>query len=86
LNRVQAKKKFAVVKVRSPQRTGSAGQLASRSSSSGLYLQITREHLESGFGFAPIGMVPVYGCLPGRNSETTLLLPPRLTGKAQAAV
>jgi len=82
---VEAKRKFALVKVRSPQRTGSAGQLASRSSNSGLYLQITRERLESGFGCAPIAMVPVYGCLSGRKSESTVLLPLRPTGKAQGA-
>jgi diguanylate cyclase (GGDEF)-like protein/PAS domain S-box-containing protein len=64
LNRVQVKRNFSIVKVRSPQKAGHAEQLASRLGNSGLSLKETRERFESAFGNAPIGMalVDLDGC------------------------
>ena len=56
MNRVEAKRKFSIVKVRGPQRAEDAAQLALRLRHSGLSVKETRERFESAFGNAPIGM------------------------------
>ncbi len=61
---MEAKRKFSIVKVRGPQRTEGAEQLALRLRRSGLSLKETRERFENAFGNAPIGMalIDLQGC------------------------
>jgi diguanylate cyclase (GGDEF)-like protein/PAS domain S-box-containing protein len=63
-NRVEAKRKLALVKAGGPQRAGGAEGRASRVRQSGLSSIETRERFETAFGNAPIGMAlaDLHGC------------------------
>ena len=82
-SRVEVKRKFAVVKVRGPQRAGGAEQFGPGLRHSALSLKETRERFESAFGNAPIGMalIGLDGCWLQVNDALC-----RITGYSERAL
>jgi diguanylate cyclase (GGDEF)-like protein/PAS domain S-box-containing protein len=82
-SRVEAKRKFAVVKVRGPQKASGAEQLGLGLRNSRLRPKETRERLETAFGDAPIRMalIDLDGCWLQVNDALC-----RITGYSERAL